>query len=84
MSDFDFEGVFDEDYLYFYEQILAERTPEDVEQVLELLQLDPGAAILDCPCGYGRIANALAQRGFRVTGLDASVRHMRELMDHAR
>ncbi len=81
MSDFDFEGVFDEDYLYFYEQILAERTPEDVEQVLELLRLESGAAILDCPCGYGRIANALAERGFHVTGLDASelfLSHARE------
>ena len=72
MTAFDFEGVFDEDYLYFYEEMLAERTAEDVDKVLELLQLRPGADILDCPCGYGRIANSLAERGFHVTGLDAS------------
>ncbi len=73
MSEFDFEGVFNEDYLYFYEEILtAERTEEDVAKIVELLDLQPGAEILDCPCGHGRIANALAERGFRVTGIDAS------------
>jgi 2-polyprenyl-3-methyl-5-hydroxy-6-metoxy-1,4-benzoquinol methylase len=72
MSEFEFEGVFDEDYLYFYEGFLAERTPEEVERIVELLELPPGAEILDCPCGHGRISNALAERGFRVTGLDTT------------
>ena len=70
--DFDFEGVFDEDYLYFYEPMLGERTAEDVDTIVGLLELEPGAEILDCPCGHGRISNALAARGFRVTGIDAS------------
>jgi 2-polyprenyl-3-methyl-5-hydroxy-6-metoxy-1,4-benzoquinol methylase len=72
VSEFEFEGVFDEDYLYFYEGFLAERTPEEVERIVELLELPPGAEILDCPCGHGRISNALAERGFRVTGLDTT------------
>jgi len=81
MSEFDFEGVFNEDYLYFYEGILgAERTREDVEKIVELLELPDGAEILDCPSGHGRIANALAERGFRVTGIDAS----EFFLDHAR
>ena len=43
MNDFDFEGVFNEDYLYFYEQILTpERTAEDVERFVELLELSRG------------------------------------------
>ena len=69
MSDtFDFEGVFDEDYLYFYDEMLAERTPAEVDQIAALLgQRDH---VLDCPCGHGRIANALAERGYRVTGVD--------------
>ena len=71
MSEFDFEGVFDEDYLYFYEEMLTpERTAAEVEQVAELL--GSREHVLDCPCGHGRIANALAERGYRVTGLDAS------------
>ena len=81
MNEFDFEGVFNEDYLYFYEDILtADKTREDVETIVEVLELSSGAEILDCPCGHGRIANALAERGFSVTGLDAS----EFFLDHAR
>ncbi len=72
MTEFEFEGVFDEDYLYFYEEFLNERTPEEVERIVELLELESGAEILDCPCGHGRISNPLAERGFRVTGLDTT------------
>ena len=68
----EFEGVFDEDYLYFYDTFLVERTPEEVERIAELFELEPGAEILDCPCGHGRISNPLAERGFRVTGIDAT------------
>jgi SAM-dependent methyltransferase len=71
MSDFDFEGVFDEDYLYFYETMLTpERTAAEVEQIAELL--GPRDDVLDCPCGHGRIANGLAERGYRVVGIDRS------------
>ena len=71
MSEFDFEGVFDEDYLYFYEEMLSpERTAAEVEQVAELL--GPREHVLDCPCGHGRISNALAEHGYRVTGIDQS------------
>jgi SAM-dependent methyltransferase len=81
VSEFDFEGVFNEDYHNFYEQIQTpEQTGQDVERIVELLDLPSGAEILDCPCGHGRIANALAERGFRVTGLDAS----EFFLEHAR
>lgn len=36
--------------------------------------------MLDVPCGHGRIANRLAQRGARVTGVDADA----YFLDHAR
>lgn len=48
---------------------IAER---EVEQALHLLELRPGADILDLCCGHGRHAHELARRGFRVTGLDLS------------
>ena len=80
MSDSDVERVFDDDYFYFHEPFLGERTAGDVEAITALLELDPGAQILDCPCGHGRIANGLAQRGFRVSGLDASTL----FLEHAR
>ena len=70
MSEFDFEGVFDEDYLYFYEEMLTERTPEEVERIVALFDLRSGGEILDCPCGHGRISNGLAERGYSVTGID--------------
>ena len=71
MTDFDFEGVFDEDYLYFYEETLAKGNDADVERILALIGRE-GVDVLDCPCGHGRISNALAEHGHRVTGLDAS------------
>ncbi|TML14766.1 MAG: class I SAM-dependent methyltransferase, partial [Actinobacteria bacterium] len=72
-SDFPREDAFDEDYLYFYEELLTpERTASEVELVWKLLELEPGLELLDLACGHGRIANPLAERGVRVTGLDAT------------
>ena len=52
------EDAFDEDYLYFYEELLTpERTAADVELVWKLLELEPGLELLDLACGHGRIAN---------------------------
>ncbi len=70
---FDYDDVFDEDYLYFYEVILTdERTTRDVETISTLIGLEPGMRVLDLACGHGRIANALAERGASVVGLDAT------------
>lgn len=71
MAAFDTDGTFNEDYLWFYEPTLSpERNRSDTDEIIGLLQLDPGASILDAPCGHGRIANLLALDGFRVTGID--------------
>ena len=65
--------VFDDDYLYFYEVVLdGERSDRETDVAWRLLGLEPGSEVLDCPCGYGRIANRLASRGARVTGVDAT------------
>jgi ubiquinone/menaquinone biosynthesis C-methylase UbiE len=69
---FDFEDVFDEDYLYFYEPRLTEASEGDVETIWRLLELGPGMEVLDLACGHGRIANRLAERRTRVAGLDAT------------
>ena len=67
------ESFFDEDYLHFYAARLNDDTNErDTELIHRLLQLDRGVTVLDLPCGHGRIANRLAERGCRVTGLDSS------------
>jgi SAM-dependent methyltransferase len=71
------EEVFDEDYLYFYDRILdQEPSDQDAALVWELLGLAPGSEVLDLACGHGRIANRLAARGARVTGLDATPRFL--------
>ncbi|MEY9948381.1 trans-aconitate 2-methyltransferase [Kitasatospora sp. GAS1066B] len=42
--------------------------------------MQPGASILDVPCGFGRHAGPLTERGYQVTGIDASA----EQIDQAR
>jgi SAM-dependent methyltransferase len=69
---FDFDEVFDADYLFFYEPLFADATEADVDTIWRLLELEPDMAVLDLACGHGRIANRLAERGARVTGLDAT------------
>jgi SAM-dependent methyltransferase len=51
-------------------QRLDGRTKREVEGVINLLDLQPGQRILDCPTGYGRHVMGLAQRGFEVVGSD--------------
>jgi 2-polyprenyl-3-methyl-5-hydroxy-6-metoxy-1,4-benzoquinol methylase len=72
-TDFDTEGVFDEDYLHFYGDLLDEdRNDGDADLIWRLLDLEPGMRVLDLACGHGRIANRLAARGVEVTGLDVT------------
>jgi SAM-dependent methyltransferase len=42
-----------------------------------LLDLPPGARVLDLPCGWGRLRPALEARGYRVAGGDLSPRNLR-------
>src|SRR5690242_20203161 len=44
---FDVDQHFDADYLYFYEPRLAEVSDADTELICRLLELAPGAAMLD-------------------------------------
>ncbi len=48
----------------------AERTELEVEFVSS--QIRPAGRVLDVPCGTGRVAVPLAERGFTVAGLDIS------------
>jgi SAM-dependent methyltransferase len=67
---FDTDAIFDDDYLYFFAEALEERADEEADLIWRLLALEPGMDVLDLACGHGRIANRLAERGARVTGLD--------------
>jgi SAM-dependent methyltransferase len=73
MADFDFDQVFGEDYLHFYAGMLTdERSRQETDLIVRLLGLRPGSRVLDIPCGFGRIANRLAELGCEVTGVDSS------------
>lgn len=76
-----YEGYFREDYLRLYAPVLSEeRDAAEVENIVTVLALEPGAEILDLCCGQGRHTALLAQRGYRMTGLDLSG----YLLEHAR
>ena len=54
-----------------------QRAEEFCDPLIELLGIEPGARILDLACGSGRFALPLAQRGFRVVGLDLSSAYLK-------
>ena len=47
-----------------------EHAAAEVDQILKLLRMKPGASVLDLCCGPGRHTVELAARGFNVTGVD--------------
>ena len=64
-------AFFDDDYLRIFRPTFTpERTTAEVNFIEALLAVPRGAAVLDLACGYGRHAIGMAQRGYRMTGLD--------------
>ena len=79
-----FDGYFEEEWLdEIALHIPEERTRAEVDFVLERLELEPGARVLDVACGHGRHSLELARRGFRVTGVDLSPRSIALARDAA-
>jgi SAM-dependent methyltransferase len=75
------DPFFDELYLRTYGAL--QRGGDAEEQALaavRLAGLEPGAEVLDVPCGYGRHSIPLAHAGYRVVGADRSP----GLLDEAR
>ncbi|MCW6011022.1 class I SAM-dependent methyltransferase [Micromonospora sp. CPCC 205371] len=77
--------MYDDDYLHFFATSGAGAAPTHgavvgtaytgtsaADIVWRLLDLAPGMSVLDLACGHGVLANLLAARGCRVTGLDSS------------
>lgn len=60
-----------DDYLYFHQDYLPpERSEAETEAAITLLDMRPPMTVLDLACGFGRIANRLAARGYAVTGVE--------------
>jgi cyclopropane fatty-acyl-phospholipid synthase-like methyltransferase len=63
--------------------VTAEQTTREAEFLANHLELQPGMAVLDVPCGNGRHTNELARRGIRMTGLDISAGFLEEAQRNA-
>ncbi len=73
-TEFEFEKVFDvEDYLFIYNPLLTQEVNEAQSNFIdEVLKLEKGSKILDLCCGFGRVTNILAEKGYSISGLDSS------------
>jgi SAM-dependent methyltransferase len=72
-----YDGFFEAEWLdYLSPSADSQRTRREVDFVVERLELESGARVLDLACGRGRHSVELARRGFRVTGVDLSPRSL--------
>ncbi len=60
-----------------------EVAPQEVDSVISLLGIEPGASVLDLCCGVGRHSLELARRGFRVTGVDRTAAYLQTARQNA-
>ena len=75
----DWDAVFDETYLRTYLPTTSDDwSREQALAAVALAEVQPGADVLDCPCGFGRHAIPLAEAGYLVTGLDRSESQLAE------
>lgn len=57
---------------------------KDVDNIIRLLSLKPGSAIVDLACGIGRHSVAFAKRGFKVTGVDRNAAFIEQARERVR
>lgn len=84
MTTLKWQGFYDRHAPYYDRGAFTHHTAAEVDFLLEVLELPTGARILDVGCGTGRHAIELAERGFRVTGIDISSRMLMQAIAKAR
>lgn len=65
------ESFFDSKYLQAYRSV-EDKTPDEVDFIVDVVGIEPADRILDLCCGQGRHSIELARRGFSAMGLDQS------------
>ena len=73
--------TWDDDYL-LGEMPTREETLPEVEFLIEALELTAEDRVLDAPCGAGRHAQILAEKGIRVVGADLSMPLLQAARSH--
>lgn len=68
----EWQQFFDGHAPHYMQNVFTRHTAAEIEFLLPLLDCPPGARVLDIGCGTGRHSVALAQRGYRMTGIDLS------------
>lgn len=78
-NNFDLDEVFEvEDYFYFYKDVLTEeRTNKEIEFIEKEMMLNKSMKILDLACGYGRHTTKLAEKGYKITGIDNNIEFLK-------
>jgi SAM-dependent methyltransferase len=78
------EDFFSGIVLDFWKEVYdAPHTKAEADFILELLNVSHGAAILDVPCGEGRLSREMASRGYALTGVDFSLPFLNEARSRA-
>ena len=75
---------FDSQAATYEENPFTKNTVAEVDFLLSLYPLKPGASILDIGCGTGRHSIELAKRGYQMTGLDLSEKMLEVAKTNAR
>lgn len=68
---------------FMYNSELMASADEDAEDLLEMVDIEDGARVLDIGCAVGRLVLPMVQRGYRVVGVDPCDAYRRRCRERA-
>ena len=80
----DWWKTFFDDFRPVFPRATQRECTAEARYVMKKLGLKKGQKLLDCPCGFGRIALPLAKMGVKVTGVDITQSYLDEFATKAR